>query len=100
MFGRRGVDPTRVRLLGSGRDSGTTLSVYGDGRFPGAWFPAPDIAAFQQFAGRYRAAYGSEPQRTATLAYDAVVLAAGLVRAPARDASSLVIANPEGFLSS
>jgi ABC-type branched-subunit amino acid transport system substrate-binding protein len=99
VFGSAGVDPTRVKLLGSGQWNDP--SVYGNGALAGAWFPAPDIAAFQQFAGRYRTAYGSDPQPTATLAYDAVVLAAGLVRAAgARRFEPSVIANPEGFLSS
>jgi ABC-type branched-subunit amino acid transport system substrate-binding protein len=99
VLGSAGVDPSRVRILGSGQWN--EPGVYGNGALAGSWFPAPDIAAFQQFAARYRGAYGADPQQTATLAYDAVVLAAGLVRAAgARRFEASVIANPEGFLSS
>ena len=40
----------------------------------GGWFAAPDKAGFNAFAARYRASYGSQPVRIATLAYDAVFL--------------------------
>ncbi len=94
-----GVDRNRVKLLGTGLWN--EPSVYGDQVLAGAWFPSPDIAAFQGFAGRYRSTFGSEPPQTATLAYDAVVLAAGLVRAAGpRRFQPDVLANPEGFLSS
>ncbi len=33
----------------------------------GGWFAAPDPAGFRAFAGRYRAKYGQDPVRTATL---------------------------------
>jgi branched-chain amino acid transport system substrate-binding protein len=46
----------------------------------GGWYPAPDSAGFRAFSTRYRAKYGQEPVRTATLAYDAVALVAALVK--------------------
>jgi ABC-type branched-subunit amino acid transport system substrate-binding protein len=94
-----GVDLRRVRMLGSGQWNDP--QVYADPALAGAWFPAPDIQSFGSFASRYRGTYGSEPQLTATLAYDAVVLAAGLVRAagPQRFQPQ-VLSSPEGFLSS
>lgn len=93
-----GVDTRRVRLVGSGQWNDP--AVYTSASLVGGWFPAPEIAGFQSFATRYRTAYGSEPQLTATLAYDAVVLAAGLVRAAgAQRFQRSVIANPEGFIS-
>ncbi|HUG61634.1 MAG TPA: penicillin-binding protein activator [Methylomirabilota bacterium] len=99
VLGSAGIDPARVKMLGSGQWNDP--AVYGNAALNGAWFPAPDIAAFQAFAARYRSTYGSEPPLTATLAYDAIVLAAGLVRAagPRRFEQS-VLANQEGFLSS
>lgn len=94
-----GIGPAQVRLLGTGLWNDP--SVYGNPALTGAWFTAPDIQSFQGFAGRYRSAYGADPALTATLAYDAVVLAAGLVRAAGpRRFQRDVIANPEGFLSS
>ncbi len=46
----------------------------------GGWYAAPDNAGFRNFSARYRARYGQDPVRTATLAYDAVALVAALVK--------------------
>jgi len=46
----------------------------------GAWFSAPDNSGFDSFAQRYKAKFNSDPARLATLAYDAVTLAAALAR--------------------
>jgi hypothetical protein len=46
----------------------------------GAWFPAPPPAPWELFVARYQQAYGSDPLRIAGLGYDAVALAATLVR--------------------
>ena len=53
---------------------------------------------FRNFAQRYRARYGSEPVRTATLSYDAVALVAALVKTqgPQRF-SEQVLTNSSGF---
>ena len=62
------------------------LGVWNDARvlklpqLQGAWFAAPDNAGFSALAHRYRAKFGSEPTRLATLSYDAVTLAAALAR--------------------
>ncbi len=64
--------PGRMQTLGTG--------VWDDPRLEtaaavqGGWFAAPDKAGFNAFAGRYRAKFGSQPARIATLAYDAVFL--------------------------
>ncbi len=50
----------------------------------GAWFAAPENAGFTAFAQRYRAKFGSDPTRVATLAYDSVSLAAALARTQGR----------------
>src|SRR6202044_3940447 len=47
----------------------------------GAWFSAPDYSGFDSFAQRYQAKFNSDPARLATLAYDAVTLAAALAQA-------------------
>ena len=48
--------------------------------------------------GRYRARYGQDPVRTATLAYDAVALVAALVKTQgAARFSEEVLTNPSGF---
>lgn len=73
-----GVNTKRVQLLGSGlwEDS----RVYSTAALDGGWFAAPEQTGFRSFAQRYRARYGQEPVRTATLAYDAVALIAALVK--------------------
>jgi ABC-type branched-subunit amino acid transport system substrate-binding protein len=91
-----GVTRDRVKFLGSGQwDDPRILN---NAALVGSWFPAPTREGFDGFGRKYRAAYGAPPPRTATLAYDATVLAAGLVRqfgANRFDAS--VLASPNGF---
>ena len=73
-----GFSSGRVKPLGTGLWNDPRAS-----RVPalqGGWFAAPDTAGYTAFAERYRARYGSEPTRIATLAYDAVSLAAALAR--------------------
>jgi ABC-type branched-subunit amino acid transport system substrate-binding protein len=64
----------------------------------GGWFAAPETAGFRNFSNRYRARFGQDPVRTATLAYDAVSLVVGLVKAngPHHFAED-VLTNPSGF---
>jgi branched-chain amino acid transport system substrate-binding protein len=75
-----GFNPTRVKPLGTG--------VWNDPRafavpaFQGGWFAAPDATGYAAFTTRYRARFGSDPTRIATLSYDAVSLAAALARNP------------------
>jgi ABC-type branched-subunit amino acid transport system substrate-binding protein len=86
----------RLQLLGSGQWDAP--EIVNNQALAGAWFPAPTREAFDAFAQRYRAAYGSPPPRNATLAYDATVLAAGLVRQFGNDRfSPSVMTNPSGF---
>jgi branched-chain amino acid transport system substrate-binding protein len=51
----------------------------------GAWFSAPDNSGFNALAQRYRAKFNSDPTRVASLAYDAVTLAAALARITTTD---------------
>jgi ABC-type branched-subunit amino acid transport system substrate-binding protein len=73
-----GVTRDKVRFLGSGQwDDSRILN---DPALVGGWFPAPSRQGFEDFSRKYQAGYGSAPPRNSTLAYDATVLAAGLVR--------------------
>ena len=92
-----GVNTKRVQLLGTGVWS-DDQRIMGDTTLDGGWYPAPDPAGFRNFAARYRARYGQDPVRTATLAYDAVALVAALVKTqgPARF-SEQVLTNSSGF---
>jgi branched-chain amino acid transport system substrate-binding protein len=73
-----GVTPRRVQFAGAGLWDDQNVFSMKD--MEGAWFAAPDTAGFRAFAQRYRARFGTEPARTASLAYDAVSLVAQLVK--------------------
>ena len=91
-----GLDPKSVQLIGTG-----VWDVPGIGSDPmlrGAWYAAPDPARRADFERKYVATYGRPPHRLATLAYDAVSLAAQLARLkPGGDFSAEAIANPNGW---
>jgi branched-chain amino acid transport system substrate-binding protein len=91
-----GVNLKRVQLLGTGLwDDPRIFSTVA---LDGGWYAAPESTGFRNFSGRYRARYGQDPVRTATLAYDAVALVAALVKTqgPQRF-SEQVLTNPSGF---
>lgn len=91
-----GVDLRRVQLLGSGLWEDSRISS--TGAIEGAWYAAPGATGFSNFSSRYRARYGQDPVRTATLGYDAVALVAALVKTqgPQRF-SETALTNPSGF---
>ncbi len=70
------IDPRKVRFLGTGlwdeADIGTEPSLIG------GWFAAPGPELASAFRERYRTIFGKRPPRIASLAYDAVALAAAL----------------------
>jgi ABC-type branched-subunit amino acid transport system substrate-binding protein len=74
-----GVNLKRVQLLGTGLWA-DDQRITADKSLDGGWYPAPEPGGFKAFAGRYRARFGQDPVRTATLAYDAVALVAALVK--------------------
>lgn len=73
-----GVNLRRVQLLGTSLWDDPRL--FNDATFNGAWFAAADQNGFRNFSSRYRAKYGHDPVRPATLSYDAVALVAALVK--------------------
>src|SRR5664279_3807484 len=73
-----GVNPKRVQLLGTGLWDDPR--IFSSTALDGGWYAAPESTGFRNFSGRYRARYGHDPVRTATLAYDAVALVAALVK--------------------
>ena len=91
-----GFNPQRVKPLGTG--VWNEARVFGLPALQGGWFAAPDNRGFNAFAGRYRARYGSDPTRLATLSYDAVSLAAALARTQGSQRfSEAVLTNSSGF---
>ena len=70
----RGSGGAQLRILGTelwatDTDLGKTAALRG------AWYAAPADAMFNQLRTRYRARYGTNPYRLASLGYDAVLLA-------------------------
>ena len=91
-----GANLKSLQLLGTGLwDS---PRVYSAPALQGGLYAAPDPSGFRSFSTRYRAKYGTEPVRTATLAYDAVALVAALARTQGGQRfSAEVLTNPSGF---
>jgi ABC-type branched-subunit amino acid transport system substrate-binding protein len=91
-----GANLKNIQLLGTGLWDNPR--VFGSPTLQGGLFAAPDPAGFRGFSTRYRNKYGSEPVRTATLAYDAVALTAALSRTQGGQRfSSDVLLNSSGF---
>lgn len=78
MLSHYGADLTKIRLLGT--------AEWDDGKFSndfsmlGGWYVAPLKGPRRRFITRFRNFYSYEPSRHASLAYDAVALAAVLAR--------------------
>ena len=91
-----GANLKNIQLLGTGLWDNPR--VFASPALQGGLYAAPDPSGFRGFSSRYRARFGSEPVRTATLAYDAVALIAALARTqgPQRF-STEVLTNPSGF---
>jgi ABC-type branched-subunit amino acid transport system substrate-binding protein len=73
-----GANLRNIQLLGTGLWDNPR--VFASPAMQGGLYAAPDPAGFRGFSNRYRAKFGSDPVRTATLAYDAVALVAALAR--------------------
>jgi branched-chain amino acid transport system substrate-binding protein len=89
------IDPTKIRLLGTSRWDAPTLGQ--EPALVGGWYAAPPPEARANFQQHFAEAYGHTPQRLATLAYDAVGVAAVLERTPGSDFSVRGLENPSGF---
>lgn len=95
---RAGVDQRQVRFIGTSAWGGEAQR---EPSLAGGWYVSPALNVRQEFDQRYMAMFSREPTRLASLAYDAVALAALLSRS--RGAEGLTrqaIENPEGFAGS
>jgi ABC-type branched-subunit amino acid transport system substrate-binding protein len=91
-----GAKLKNIQLLGTGLWDNP--SVFASPNLQGGLYAAPDPSGFRSFSTRYRAKFGAEPVRTATLAYDAVALVAALARTQgAQRFSPEVLTSPSGF---
>ncbi|MDE0941164.1 MAG: penicillin-binding protein activator [Alphaproteobacteria bacterium] len=93
------IDTTEIRLLGTGRWDDPKLRL--EPALIGGWFAGADRAAAISFRNRYKAVYGQTPPRLASLAFDAMALAAVLGQeAGGPDFTNRAITNPDGFVGS
>jgi len=90
------IDPSQVRMLGTGQ-----WDVPGIGTEPalaGGWYAAPQPEARNNFVTHFKNTYGRAPSRLATLAYDAVALAAVMARRERDDKfAGDLLTSPSGF---
>lgn len=91
-----GANLKRLQVLGTGLWDNPRVAA--DPNLQGGFYAAPDPSGFRGFAGRYKAKFGAEPVRTATLAYDAVALVAALARTQGGQRfTAEVLTNTSGF---
>ena len=74
---RNGADLSQKQIFGSGAWESVKTN---DVNLEGAIYPGRDISKFGAFANRYQQEFGARPGVQAAIAYDAVTLAAELVR--------------------
>ncbi len=89
-------DAKKAQLIGTG--VWDTPAIATEGGLSGAWFAAPDPSRRAEFERKFEAVHGKAPHRLATLAYDAVTMAARLARAkPGGDFTASGLTDPAGF---
>lgn len=74
------IDTRRIQVIGTGALD--YVNAGRDATLVGAWFAAPDPKGWTAFSESYVKAYGHVPPRIASLAYDAVTVAAALANGP------------------
>ena len=93
-----GIDPAVTRILGTGlwqNDPGLSIEP----GLAGAWYPSLSPDRWNDFATRYRDAFGSDPDPRAALVYDATTLAIQRARsADGRDYSVASLTDANGFV--
>ena len=93
------IDTSKIRLLGTGRWDDPKVRL--EPALIGGWFAGADRTATYEFKMRYEKTFGEPPVRLASLAYDAMALAAVLSQeANGPDFSAKSISNPNGFIGS
>ena len=96
LLSQNGIRSGRLQFIGTGLWDDPKL--FANPLLAGAWFAAPEATGYRAFAQRYKARFGQDPVRTASLAYDAVSLVAALVKTQGGGRfSQEVLMNPSGF---
>jgi branched-chain amino acid transport system substrate-binding protein len=95
---RSNIDLKKVKLLGTGLWDDPEIA-----RIPeleGAWFPSSPPDQYKVFENRFSSTYGYKPVRLASLAYDAVTLAATItMHSDSPTISIEQLTSPGGFIS-
>ena len=94
LFGLYDVYPEDVLFLGLSTWNEKSLS--NEGSLKGAYFPLLPAQGYDAFAAKFKETYGKDPNRLASLAYDAVALSAAITANGKPDLSQ--INTPAGFL--
>jgi branched-chain amino acid transport system substrate-binding protein len=95
---RNNLDFTKIKLLGAGLWDDPELAKIPE--LNGAVFPGTPADIFDRFNQRFKAMYGYQPNRLASLSYDAVSLLARIsMNSPAAKIDASKIPNPEGFVA-
>jgi len=89
----RDVLPTEVKYMGLGLWD--DKETFREGTLRGGWFPGVDPLLKNDFAYRFGQAYGGEPPSISLLGYDAVTVAASLIRGGGFSQQALL--SPTGF---
>jgi branched-chain amino acid transport system substrate-binding protein len=96
-LGTGGLDPAKVKLLGTGQWNDPANLT--EPTLNGAWFAAPDPKDDIDFAAKYREVFGSNPPQLAALSYDAIALVAVLAKGdPYKRFTRAALADPNGFV--
>jgi ABC-type branched-subunit amino acid transport system substrate-binding protein len=91
-----GLDPAKVKLLGTALWNDPTLSR--EPSLTGGWFAAPEPKADSAFVAKYKDTYGVSPPQLAGLAYDAMSLVALLAPGEAYHRfTQQALMDPNGF---
>ncbi len=90
------VDLSKVMVLGTG--VWNQPAIFKIAQFQNAVFPAPESAGFNSFAQRYKAKFGQNPIRIATLGFDATALVAALTKTQGQNRfQENTLTNSSGF---
>ena len=97
-LGKTNIDPTKVKLLGTGLWDDPNLSKMP--AMQGAWFTSSPPEAYKNFETHFNAMYGYKPMRLASLSYDAVALVATLTMSmPEGGLTTASLTDPKGYFS-
>jgi ABC-type branched-subunit amino acid transport system substrate-binding protein len=94
-----GVESPRVRFLGTGLWAAEP-ELAREPALVGAWFASVPDGEFNNMARRFRAQYGYQPPRLASLGYDGVLLVAAGAKqwTPGAAFPTRVLSDPSGFM--